>query len=386
VFAAFCQISYTRARTKHKGEKQVEKWKEIIVMATMKAAVMYGPNDIRYEDTEKPVCPQDGLILKIMAVGLCGSDIRNLTSDSRKGNYPFIYGHEIVGVVDEVGPETTKYKVGDRLYLFPGTYCMECDNCISGHSENCENEHVAKLAGTGGFAQYIAVGGEKIKYGGIYRIPEGIKYEAASLGEPLTSVYACEDNIGVGYNDVVVIIGAGPIGCFMTKLAKLRGAKTVIMIDINQMRLDQVKQFGADYIINSKDQDPVAAVKELTNGKGADKVISANPSTATQQPALEMVKKGGLVVFFGGVPKGAMTELDTNLIHYNNIWIKGHFGASYMQSKKAFELAISPEFDASKFVTHRLPLEDITKGIELTRTEAIKVVLFPNGMNPDEEA
>lgn len=261
-------------------------------MATMKAAVMYGPNDIRYEDTEKPVCPQDGLILKIMAVGLCGSDIRNLTSDSRKGNYPFIYGHEIVGVVDEVGPETTKYKVGDRLYLFPGTYCMECDNCISGHSENCENEHVAKLAGTGGFAQYIAVGGEKIKYGGIYRIPEGIKYEAASLGEPLTSVYACEDNIGVGYNDVVVIIGAGPIGCFMTKLAKLRGAKTVIMIDINQMRLDQVKQFGADYIINSKDQDPVAAVKELTNGKGADKVISANPSTATQQPALEMVKKG----------------------------------------------------------------------------------------------
>lgn len=134
-------------------------------MATMKAAVMYGPNDIRYEDTEKPVCPQDGLILKIMAVGLCGSDIRNLTSDSRKGNYPFIYGHEIVGVVDEVGPETTKYKVGDRLYLFPGTYCMECDNCISGHSENCENEHVAKLAGTGGFAQYIAVGGEKIKYG-----------------------------------------------------------------------------------------------------------------------------------------------------------------------------------------------------------------------------
>ena len=124
----------------------------------------------------------------------------------------------------------------------------------------------------------------------------------------------------------------------------------------------------------------------MTNGKGADKVISANPSTATQQPALEMVKKGGLVVFFGGVPKGAMTELDTNLIHYNNIWIKGHFGASYMQSKKAFDLAISPEFDASKFVTHRLPLEDITKGIELTRTEAIKVVLFPNGMNPDEEA
>ena len=93
-------------------------------MSKMKAALMYGPNDIRVEMTEKPECPKDGLILKIMAVGLCGSDIRNLTSDSRKGNYPFIYGHEIVGVVDEIGEEESKYKVGDRLFLFPGTYCI----------------------------------------------------------------------------------------------------------------------------------------------------------------------------------------------------------------------------------------------------------------------
>ena len=101
-------------------------------MSKMKAALMYGPNDIRVEMTNKPECPKDGLIIKIMAVGLCGSDIRNLTSDSRKGDYPFIYGHEIVGVVDEIGEEETKYKVGDRLFLFPGTYCMECDECISG--------------------------------------------------------------------------------------------------------------------------------------------------------------------------------------------------------------------------------------------------------------
>ncbi len=91
-----------------------------------------------------------------------------------------------------------------------------------------------------------------------------------------------------------------------------------------------------------------------------------------------MVRKGGLVVFFGGVPKGSLTELDTNLIHYNNIWIKGHFGASYQQSKSAFQLAISPVFPTEKFITHILPLDDINKGIELTRSgEAIKVVLHP---------
>ena len=344
----------------------------------MKAAVMYGPNDIRVESVEKPACPRDGLILKIMAVGLCGSDIRNLTSDSRKGNYPFIYGHEIVGVVDEVGEEETKYQTGDRLFLFPGTYCMECEECISGHSENCSNKEVASLAGTGGFAQYVAVKGEKIRRGGIYEIPEDVSFEAASLGEPLTSVFACLENVKVEYPDVLVIIGAGPIGCFMAQLAKIRGAQKVIMIDLNDTRLEMAKQFGVDVTVNSSVEDPIEAVKRLTNGKGADKVISATPANATQTQSIHMVKKGGLVVFFGGVPKGSMTELDCNLIHYNNIWIKGHCGASYSQSKRAAQLAISPTFPTEKFITHILPLDKINEGIQLTKSgDAIKVVLHP---------
>jgi len=349
-----------------------------ITMKTMKAALMYGPNDIRVEEITKPICPEDGLILKIMAVGLCGSDIRNLTTDSRKGDYPFIYGHEIVGIVDEVGTSETTYQVGDRLFLFPGTYCMECDECISGHSENCSNKEVAHLAGTGGFAQYIAVSGEKIRRGGIYEIPENVSFEAASLGEPLTSVFACLENIHVGYPDTVVIIGAGPIGDFMAQLSKIRGAHKVIMIDINQQRLEMARQFGVDEIINSSVVDPIETVLCLTNGKGADKVISATPVNATQTQSIHMVRKGGIVVFFGGVPKGSMTELDCNLIHYNNIWIKGHFGASYDQSKRAFQLAIAPDFPADKFITHILPLDQINEGIHLTRTgEAIKVVLHP---------
>lgn len=344
----------------------------------MKAALMYGPDDIRVEETDKPVCPKDGLILKIMSVGLCGSDIRNLTTDSRKGDYPFIYGHEIVGYVDEIGSEQTKYSVGDRLFLFPGTYCMECDECVSGHSENCSNTAVAKLAGTGGFAQYVAVSGEKIRYGGIYEIPEDVSFDAASLGEPLTSVFACLENVDVSFPDTLVIIGAGPIGCFMAQLSKIRGAQRVIMIDINDRRLETAKQFGVDVTINSSAEDPIEAVKSLTNGRGADKVISATPANATQTQSIHMVRKGGLVVFFGGVPKGSMTELDCNLIHYNNIWIKGHFGASYSQSRRAFQLAVSPDFPTEKFVTHVLPLDKINEGIQLTRTgEAIKVVLHP---------
>lgn len=358
-------------------DRKSKKPKGVFTME-MKAALMYGPNDIRVEIVEKPTCPVDGLILKIMAVGLCGSDIRNLTSDSRKGNYPFIYGHEIVGIVDETGPKESKYQVGERLFLFPGTYCMECEECISGHSENCSNTEVAHLAGTGGFAQFVAVSGEKIRRGGIYKIPVNVSFEAASLGEPLTSVFACLENVNVGYPDTLVIIGAGPIGCFMAQLAKHRGAQRVIMLDLNDRRLEMAKNFGVDVTVNSSKEDPIQAVLRLTNQKGADKVISATPANTTQTQSIHMVKKGGLVVFFGGVPKGSMTELDCNLIHYNNIWIKGHFGASYSQSQRAYQLAISPSFPTEKFITHILPLNKINEGIQLTKTgEAIKVVLHP---------
>ena len=184
--------------------------------------------------------------------------------------------------------------------------------------------------------------------------------------------------MNVSFPDTLAIIGAGPIGCFMAQLSKIRGAQKVIMIDINDNRLEMAKQFGVDVTINSLKEDPIEAVKSLTHGRGADKVISATPANATQTQSIHMVRKGGLVVFFGGVPKGSMTELDCNLIHYNNIWIKGHFDASYSQSKRAFQLAISPGFPTEKFVTHVLPLDQINEGIKLTRTgEAIKVVLHP---------
>ena len=123
----------------------------------------------------------------------------------------------------------------------------------------------------------------------------------------------------------MVIIGAGPIGCFHAQMAKIRGAKCVIMVEINDKRLEMAKQFGVDYTINSLKEDPVVKIKQITNNKGADKVISANPSSNAQAQSIFMAKAGGIVVFFGGVPKGTLVSLDTNYIHYNNLWIYGHF-------------------------------------------------------------
>ena len=274
----------------------------------MQAALMYGPNDIRVEEIDRPECPEGGFVLKVMAVGLCGSDIRNLTTDSKSGKYPHIYGHEITGIVDEVSPSCKEYNIGDRLYIYPADHCMQCEPCRTGHSEMCENLG-NNLDRPGGFAQYYTVLPRQIARDVIYRIPDKISYDRASLGEPLSSVYACQENIDVGFGETIVIIGAGPIGCFHAKLAKLRGAKKVIMIEINDKRLETAKQFGVDHTINSLNENPIQAVRKLTDGKGADKVISANPSTQAQAQAIFMAKRTGIVVFFGGVAKGALQSL-----------------------------------------------------------------------------
>lgn len=344
----------------------------------MNAAVMYGPNDIRYEEVDKPTCPEGGFVLKVKAIGLCGSDIRNLTTDSRRGNYPYVYGHEVVGEVCEVSPEVENYKVGQMIYVYPDAHCLKCDNCRSGHNEQCTE--VEKYTDRpGGFADYIAYTKKRVDRGATYILSDEVDPILATLAEPMSSTYACVENINVTLGDTVAIIGAGPIGIFLSILSKMRGAEKVILIDINQNRLDMASKFDIDYLINSSEKDPVKEVLELTNNIGANKVISANPSTIAQQQAILMAKKSGIVVFFGGVPKGALTEIDTNIIHYNGLWIYGHYGANSIQVQKSFELAISERFPAKKIITHVLPLKNINEAIELTRQgQALKVVLLPD--------
>ncbi|MGL4383131.1 MAG: zinc-binding dehydrogenase [Bacilli bacterium] len=344
----------------------------------MKAALMYGANDIRIEEIPDLVCQDDGLILEVEAVGLCGSDIRNLTTDSKPGKYTHIYGHEVIGKVVAVGSKVSQYQINQRLYVYPGVHCLHCEFCMSGHSEMCASMKNT-LDRQGGFAQYMPIEADQINSDVIYVVPDDISSIDISLAEPLSSVYAAQENVNLGFLDTVVIIGAGPIGCFHAKLAKLRGASLVIMIEINDERLNKALEFGVDHIINSQKEDAIAKVLEYTNNEGASVVISANPSTKAQSDAVYMCKKGGVLVLFGGVAKGALTPIDTNFIHYNNIWVYGHYGANSIQVKRAFDLVCNNVFPASQFITHVLPLAKIKEGIELSKQgAALKIVLLPN--------
>ena len=335
---------------------------------TMKAAVMYGSNDIRVEQVPKPVCDDDGMIVKVEAVGLCGSDIRHLTTDSRNGDYPYIFGHEHAGVVAEIGPKAkTELKVGDRAFVSPVL--------------PYEGAHAA----SGGFAEYLPLSAWNLETSNVLPLPDHVPFEHVIITEPLSSVYSCQDAVNVKIGQTVVIIGAGPVGCLHAEVARIRGAGKVILIEIRDERLKMAEAFGADHVIRGADQlldgadgDPVTAVLELTGGRGADQVISANPSTVAQQQAVFMCAEHGIVTLFGGVPRGALTALDTNKIHYSSLWLYGHFGFSLEENKKAFELICSGQLDAEKYISRVMPLDEINAAIALAQSgQVLKVVFHP---------
>jgi len=344
----------------------------------MKAALLYGPEDLRMEDVKTLVCKKEEMLIRVHGVGLCGSDIRTIIHGHHRLEYPQILGHEIAGEIAEIGEGVKGFSAGERVYVSPLVPCYECPACKRGWLGQCENLTVPGTTIPGGFAEYMIVTEDIIKKGQVIKMPHDMSYEEAVMTEPLSSVFSCQEYANVTLGDTVVVIGMGPIGCLQLELAKLRGAKRVIAVEPSRIRLEKAREFGADFIIDPFEVDPVKRVREITGGWGAEVVISANPSTKAQDQAIKMACKRGKVVFFGGVPKGEMTLIDSNFVHYEQITILGHFGYDHMQNARSFDLIADKKIKADRYVTHVLPLEDAMKGVEMAKSgEAIKVVLKP---------
>lgn len=346
----------------------------------MKALLLTGKAQVEYKEIKTPQCPEDGLLIKIESVGLCGSDVRTYFHGHHELKYPQILGHENCGEIVEVGLKTKGYKKGERIIFHPAIPCNKCYYCKKGLHTLCVGEK--KIYGShipGGFAEYMIIPGIGVENGQILKVPENIKSEEIIIVELLSSIINSQEYANVTLGETVVIIGTGPIGCLQSEIARLRGAKQIIMIDINKKRLEMSKSFSGTHFINSIEEDPISKVMELTDGFGADVVIAANPSVESQAQGLEMLRKRGRLVIFGGVSKdNPYTKFDSNKIHYKEIAILGAYGYSQVQFKTAFDIIVNGMINTKGFVTHTLPLKEMEKGVELIKSgEAIKVVLKP---------
>lgn len=344
----------------------------------MKAVIIHAPGDFGVYDADKPVCPDGGILVKVLAVGLCGGDLRTIRMGHHRVKLPFIVGHEVSGQVVELGRRYAgPWQMGDRLAIAPVVYCGVCDFCQDGVFELCTGYKELAQSWPGGFAEFMAIPPEAVVRGTIQKIPEGIDPVHATIVEPLSSCVNAQEKGHVGLNDTVVVIGAGPIGTFHLELARARGAKTVIVADVNRDRLRLIEPFYPDHLISVAAVNLVDEVRRVTNGRGADVVITANPVPETQVQAVEIARKGGRVLLFGGLPKDkARPGIDMNLVHYNALHLIGTTIFAPGHNRIAMDLVATGRVSAEKIISHVLPLSQFSGAVKLAMEGVARKVVF----------
>ncbi len=334
--------------------------------------------DFSVEDAPVPECPQRGVLLKVHACGLCGSDLRTLRHGHRKVTFPWTIGHEISGRVAEVGScFKGPWKPGDMLAVGPLVFCGRCDFCLDGRHELCEGYREIAQAWPGGFAEYVAIPPEAAERGTIAPIPPTLDPAVAAIAEPLASCLHAQEKGRIRPGETVAVLGAGPIGGIHLLLAKMHGAAKVLVADLDALRLRSCGDLEPDGLIDASTSDLVAEARRLTDGKGPDVVITANPSPASQVQAVEMARKGGRILLFGGLPKGqSKPALDTNIIHYNALQVIGTTIFALRHYATALDLLASGRIDGDRIVTHRFALAEFAKGVELAMQGQVRKAVF----------
>jgi len=327
----------------------------------MKASVYLDYDKIVVTELPTPKVDDDSVLVKVHSCAVCGSDIRIFHHGNSRVNPPQTLGHEIAGEVVVVGKNVTKWKVGDRVAIGADVPCGECVFCEAGIGNNCQTNYAMGYQFAGGFAEYVFLNKTVVNFGPVHKLPDHVSYNEGALAEPLGCVLNALELAPVKLNDVVVVIGAGPIGMMLCEVTKKMGAAKVILINRSANRLKIAEKLGvADVYVCSGEEDATARVLQETAGLGADALFTSCPSPQAQADALKMAKNRARISFFGGLPKdNCMVTLDTNIIHYKELIITGAHGAMPIHHGKAIDLIASGVIDVKKFITNQFPLEEI---------------------------
>jgi L-iditol 2-dehydrogenase len=346
----------------------------------MKVARFYAPGDVRLEEAPEPVVGPGEVKIRVRNCSTCGTDLKIFRNGHPNIDPPRVIGHEIAGEVVEAGEGVQGWAPGDRVQVIAAVPCGECRQCRRDRMAICENQTSVGYQYEGGFAEYLIVPREVLKVDGLNRIPDGIGFDEASVAEPLACVINGQRLAKVAEGDVVVVIGAGPIGCLHVRLAKAHGAKRVILADLSLDRLKlSADRVAPDAVVDASSQDLVEEVMRLTDGQGADVVITAAAAGAAQEQALRMAARGGRISFFGGLPKDKpIIACDSNLVHYRELTIVGANGSSPEDNREALRLIASGKVPVADLITHRLPMDRVLEAFDIVASgSAIKVTVEP---------
>ena len=347
----------------------------------MLAAVYHGPNDLRAEEVPVPEIGKGEILVKVLSASICGTDLRIWHGNHRM--YPAgtvrIPGHEVVGTIAELSSDVTDHSVGQRVFCAPNTGCGHCLQCITGNNNLCAKYDAIGITSNGGFAEFVRISAKAVQQGNVIPIDESVDPAVAALLEPFACVVRGQNALRIQPGEVVLVMGAGPIGVMHAKLAKARGAGRVIVSEPVPERLTQVATMGADKIVNPASEDLQAVVEAETNGRGANVIIVAAPVHAAQESAVQLAAIGGRINFFGGLPKDRPTmALDANLVHYKELLVTGTTACSTADCWQAVQIVDSGIVDLAQLISQRFPLREAAAAFAAAEDrKSLKVVLQP---------
>ncbi len=342
-------------------------------MNTMHVAMYYSNKDVRVEEMPIPEIGPREMLVKMRACGICGSDVMEWY---RIKTAPRVLGHEMTGDIVKIGDKVDKYKIGDRVFVSHHVPCNTCRFCLEGKHTLCNVLHSTNFF-PGGFSEYIKIPEINVDRG-VFVLPEEISYGEGTFIEPLACVIRGFRIAEIKPGQTILIIGSGITGLLQLKLAKARGAKNVICVDINDYRIKKAKEFGADLSLYASDNIS-KRIKDINDGYLADTVIVSTGAPKAVTQAIENVEKGGTVLLFA--PVAPDVELPVKMFDVWNKQIKivSTYAGAPRDIMESIEILKSKKIKVKDMITHIFPLKDVQKGFHLVAEakESIKVVITP---------
>jgi L-iditol 2-dehydrogenase len=346
---------------------------------TMRAAVLYGKQDLRVDEANIPQIGAGDILVQVQGAFVCGTDVR-MYQNGYPGiseTAPMILGHEGSGIVARCGSDVKNFKEDMRVAVAPNVGCGICDYCVSGNTHLCSNFKAVGIHMPGFFAEYIKIPENFVCQGNVVEIPDSLSFEEAALAEPLACVFNAFEKSRMRPGETVLVIGAGPIGLMHAKMARIAGVEKIIINDLSRDRLDLCRQIDSSFI-TLESENLRQELDELTRGRGVDVCITACPAPQAQQIALEIAAINGRIVFFGGLPADkAKVSLDTNLIHYKQLEVTGTTRQSLSQYRRTLQLVACGRINVKDLISSRTALGDIQSALEnISQARSLKSAIY----------
>jgi propanol-preferring alcohol dehydrogenase len=311
---------------------------------------------LKLEEVPKPTLSSDEVLIQSKAVGICGSDIHIIHGETPV-HPPLILGHEIAGIVSEVGSNVKAFHIGDRVCVDSIIFCGTCRNCITGRDNICKKWALYGIHADGGMAEYV-----KVREVNCIKLPENVSFEQGAIAtDAVATPYHGIKRANIGLGDLVVIYGCGGLGIHAIQFARLAGGR-VVAVDTMEERLDLAKKLGAEITINAKEKDPVKEIMSLTDNVGADVAVEIIGTRKTMENTLDSVRRGGKALLIG--LSGEPIIYDTRKIVRGELQVLGSYAFTRSDVEEVINLISMERIDLSHSITHRFSLKDANLALE----------------------